>query len=477
MIWDCDISSILKEAEPNHLLSLSASRVISFDQTRAVNCLIYDPESRTCVTVYPTSSSLGLKRWSVKDLTVVCNFDNSHPSEMTCAVWDRLVSGKTEKNSSVLVTGDALGKICIWDIPESGSTPPLVPLRMISNAHQMSVSLLYVDPFKILSVDVSGVIRVWDLMTTKCIRAFNVPKNIRESEELRENKTVHLVCVGPYQVIAAIGNSIRSWNFDSFYAGQFSGKKKKDKFRSSSQSRIHGLPRSGSKLQSRSPRQQFLSEMREEISRVNEDREFEKLLIDRQTRQSIKFNGTSPGNKSGLTEEEMISYAMMLSMEENQGSDGKISSSYSKSIPMKSPSRHYNASSSRISSWNDRFKSDGWEEDDLDEDPDTAEYYSPSKSNSLDLDSSEWLSTSDGKRRLFYGMSRVTGSRRNSSSEGSFSSRHASGAAGILLRSPGLVPVDMRQGNVRVMPNVLNEGDGWDDEELQYVLEMSLHEK
>jgi hypothetical protein len=395
---------------------------------------------------------------------------------MTCAVWDRLVSGKTERNTSILVTGDSSGKVCVWEIPESGSASLLVPLRIISDAHQMSLSLLYVDPFKILSVDISGVIRVWDLMTTKCIRALNVPRNVREGEELRENKTVHIVCVGPYQVIAAIGNSIRSWNFDSFYATQFSGKKKKEKLRSPINLRAHGRPRSGSKLQSRSPRQQFLSEMREEISRVNEDLEFEKHLNDRQIRQSVKFNGTSPGNKSGLTEEEMISYAMMLSMEENQGNDLKINSSYSKSIPMKSPSRHYNASPSRINSWNDRFKSDDWEEDDWEEDPDTSEYYSPlKKSTSLELDSSEWLSTSDGKRRLFYGMNNASTSRRNNSSEGSTSSRHASGAAGILLRSPGLVPVDIRQGNVRSV--VVNGGDHWDDEELQYVLEMSLHEK
>jgi hypothetical protein len=311
-------------------------------------------------------------------------------------------------------------------------------------------------------------------MTTKCIRALNAPKNFREGEEIRESKTVHIVCVGPYQVIAAIGNSIRSWNFDSFYATQFSGKKKKDKLRSPINLRAHGRPRSGSKLQSRSPRQQFLSEMREEISRVNEDIEFEKYMNDRQIRQSVKFNGTSPGNKSGMTEEEMISYAMMLSMEGNQGNDSKTSSSYSKSIPMQSPSRHYNASPSRINSWHDRFKSDDWDEDDWEEDPHTSEYYSPSKSTSLDLDSSEWLSTSDGKRRLFYGMNNASSSRRNNNSEGS-SSRHASGAAGILLRSPGLVPVDMRQGNVRSV--AVNGGDQWDDEELQYVLEMSLHDK
>jgi hypothetical protein len=468
-----DISSVLKEAGSTHIPSVAPSRIVFFDINRAIKCLIYDPDSRSCLTVYPASSSVGLRRWSVRDSSIVCNFDNSHLSEMTCAVWDRLVSGKTEKNTSILVTGDTSGKLCIWEIPESGSESPLAPLRIISNAHQMSLSLLYVDAFKILSVDISGVIRVWDLMTNKCIRAFNVPRNVREAEELREHKTVHLVCVGPYQVIAAIGNSIRSWNFDSFYAGQFYGKKKRDKLRSPGHLPAPGLPRSGSKLQSRSPRQQFLSEMREEISRVNEDIEFEKYVNDRQIQQSIKFNGISPG-KSGLTEEEMISYAMILSVEENPGNDSKLSCSFSNSIPV-SPNRHYNASTSRINSWNDRFKSDDWDEDDSEKDPDTAEYYSPSRSNSLDLDSLDWLSTSDGKRRLFYGMNKATGSRRNSCSEGSISSRHASGAAGILLRSPGLVPVDMRQGNVRSV--MVNRDDGWDDEELQYVLEMSLQDK
>jgi hypothetical protein len=438
--------------------------------------LIYDPDSNTCLTVYPTSSAVGLKRWSVKDSSIVCSFDDSHSLEMTCAVWDRLVSGKTERNSSILVTGDKSGKICVWDIPESGSNTPLVPLKIISNAHPMSLSLLYLDPFKILSVDISGIIKVWDLMTSKCIRAFNVPKNSRDPEEINEQKTVHLVCVGPYQLIAAIGNSIRSWNFDSFYALQFSSKKKREKLLSPSHSRSAGGSRSSSKLQSRSPRHQFLTEMREEISWVSEDREFEKYKSEQQNRLSVKFNGLSPTNKSGLTEDEMISYAMMLSMEENEPNDGlKINASYSQSIPMKSPNRHYNASTSRINSWNDRFKSDEWEEND--EDPDTAAYYSPSRSNSLELDSSEWLSTSDGKRRIFYGMNMVTNSRRNGSSEPFYSSRHASGAAGILLRSPGLVPVDMRQGHVRVIGDSTNEDGGWDGDELQYVLEMSLHEK
>ena len=232
----------------------------------------------------------------------------------------------------------------------------------------------------------------------------------------------------------------------------------------------------------------------------------------RSTQQQALFNGSF--DRSSMTEEELVNYALMLSMDTASVPGGPIARS-SIEVPSRLPPsgsrRNSIQNSSNNSPRNSRpipspvdpskssprqFSRSGsswrneWDDDEEDEqaeahDLETSAFYSPrsydrSMENDWTMEAQE-LSTSGGKRRLFYGMSSGTSKNRTTSDQPS--SRYASSAAGILLRSPGLHPVSpgyrqtpSRQptGNVTVAQRPSAE---WDDEELQYVLELSMVEK
>jgi hypothetical protein len=216
-----------------------------------------------------------------------------------------------------------------------------------------------------------------------------------------------------------------------------------------------------------------------------------------------------------MTEEDLVNYAMILSMESTTNPGGptsgrlgvevpsrlppsgsrrnsiqnSINNSPRNSRPIPSPVDPSRSSPRQFSRSSSSWRNE-WDDDEEDEqveahDLETSAFYSPrsydrSMENDWTLEAPE-LSTSGGKRRLFYGMSSSTSNSRTTSNQPS--SRYASSAAGILLRSPGLHPVSpgyrqspSRQpmGNVTVAQRPSAE---WDDEELQYVLELSMLEK
>lgn len=532
LVWDLNVSSIISRtlpsgsstAGPPHSV-LQPSRVFMNSGGAPIKNLIYDPDSQSCLIVFNARSQAGIQRRKIKDGSVMTKFNNAHVSPVVCSVWDKLVSGATERNSSILVTGDQLGTICIWEIPESAgyADKELVPLRSIPAAHAFELAHIYLDPFKMVSVDVRGIIRVWDLMTTVCIRALN-SKRCRnreegENEPLVNAQTVNLIWAGPYQVIVCLGNSIKSWNFDPFQSLHLGNRKKKGRSVSRNHHHHGGNPaRASLRMQARSPRQQFLSEMREDIQQVAEEREYERQAGQQNAAALARMNGSLQDPRSGMTEDELVSYAMMISMEEQQqqqqgrgippagpGMPSRSGSSLGQSprsasawttplTPSRSSPRHGSSyNSQRCNSWHSRQAHNDWdddeEEDETQNDLETSNLYSPRHHHGrpleLDVDwdsSAAELSTSGGRRRLFYGMSTSGGSRSTTATSGpdNLHSRYASSAAGILLRSPGLYPQrasasqyggGQPQGNVStVSPN------NW-DEELQYVLEMSLHDQ
>ncbi|KAJ3290491.1 hypothetical protein HK104_006732, partial [Borealophlyctis nickersoniae] len=283
-----------------------------------------------------------------------------------------------------------------------------------------------------------------------------------------------------------------------------------------------------------------LLEIRDQVRDSHWEREYERQVEERRISQQSRLNGPSLALRDVLSEDELLNYALMVSMDEHEQTqadrdlqeaierskeavwdsgpsitDGTVASDSfpsrpiredgrpptapssaagsagSNPIPPASRSNHRARSrgstpnSSRRSSYRDSYISlDDWDDDIEDEHPDARadrELYTPPMRGEVSIDQSmNDLDLDDpavSQRRLVYGSSGRGGSWDGRSD---YSPRSGNGAAAeLLLRSPRLGPARGNQNRRRSSGNVVvAPRPEWDeDEELQYVLELSMVEK
>ncbi|KAJ3416746.1 hypothetical protein HDV05_000120 [Chytridiales sp. JEL 0842] len=313
--------------------------------------ILYDTACFHAVTVTRCSSAVGLKLWNIQSGLETCHFSSeAHKASINCAAWDRPSLGASDRRSSTLVTGDMDGRVCVWEIPESvvmagrpldlelaaaAQLPSIQPIRTL-NPHIACISALYIDPFKFITSAADGHVKVYDIVTGNMIRHLS----IRRGGELNQATTAPNIlarpssCVwgGEWRVIASVGSSVRSWDFkpEPSLGADMYGSAKKSK-RKSARSRFNANRERGQAEQNQqqqrpgsggrgrgvpSPRS-FQQELRSEIRATSMELRMEREQEMRAQQQRERVNGSLNGNM-GMSEEELINYAMMLSMEEDE---------------------------------------------------------------------------------------------------------------------------------------------------------------
>ncbi|KAJ3299766.1 hypothetical protein HK104_007220, partial [Borealophlyctis nickersoniae] len=180
VVWDFDISSVISQTiasiqhpQQHDPIATAPSRVLVNQSPSEIESLYYEGTASMAIVVGKTSSEAGLRCWQVAVGMPICTFASSHAVDITASAWDASTFGISERPVSILVTGDEVGTVCVWEIPAgapgTGSPPPVRPVRVI-DAHHSMIAQLSVDPFKFVSAAVDGSLKAFDVTSGKCIR-------------------------------------------------------------------------------------------------------------------------------------------------------------------------------------------------------------------------------------------------------------------------------------------------------------------
>ncbi|KAF7729024.1 hypothetical protein EC973_005055 [Apophysomyces ossiformis] len=214
------------------------------------------------------------------------------------------------KTTRLLVSGDTAGTICVWDgdaVSHEGRR--VRPLR-IFHGHLAPISALWIDAAKIVSGSDDGWIRIWDPLTGYNIKtlANKIPRRApidRNDVSLMRVKNIRC---NNYQGVATIGHEVKTWDFspDKQLLARRNLRPKSKAVSTGARGHLHHEIK------------QELRESREKLEQEKKEKELHEKKLKNLT-------------LSGLSEEEMIAYAVMLSQEESTAasSSGNESSSAS----------------------------------------------------------------------------------------------------------------------------------------------------
>ncbi|KAJ3053099.1 hypothetical protein HK097_005042 [Rhizophlyctis rosea] len=420
---------------------LPATRTFSTITSESLQSLHLDALNSRVLVIPNQCSPYPMQLFDVRCGTQQCTFLGGHLAKVTKSAWDKASLGASERGSSVLVTGDESGTVCLWEIPEQPKSGEIIrPLRVIE-AHQTSICQLRMDAFKIVTASIDGALKVFDVMTGRCLRTLEV-KHLKGGNygfnqgDVDQRRIARSLAIGDQYVIAGLGDHVKSWNFGSateIEAMTASKSPWKNRSSGGGQRGGGGSTPHRARLTNYTFKQQQL-EIRDQVRDVKWERDYQKEVEEHQKLQGRRMNGAwAAGAKAGddLSEEDMMKYAMMVSMEEHEQEESDRDLSLALRL-------------SQLETGGEGMKEHGGE--------------SWLSSRSEDLDN--WgLETGT---RYSYG---------SSASSREFSPRATNAAAELVLRSPRLAPMDRRQSSSKV--TVVQRPEWDEEEELMYALELS----
>ncbi|KAI8806629.1 WD40-repeat-containing domain protein [Cladochytrium replicatum] len=360
LIWDIDLTSLISNhaiVPPDQSNSgpvLIPTRTIVVRPTPPpgtdpappkIAALLWDPAISTAITISKALvSEGGVMRWNVRDGSQVGIFLLPNMGEkVNVGAWDRIEFGPNPTGSSYLVTGHEGGTIVQWlindkisddDAPparsssrlsiSSASSPrPSIanpsksivrPLRVLRLAHASPITHVVLDPWKIVSASQDGTVKVWDLLTGDGIRALLVRAVRAAGGGWHDDVARHAIgClwIGPHQVIATVGGSqIKTWNFQRRVTNTSAPGKRKD-MRNRARANANNARIRGAQ---QSQQQREYRDWRDEVRLTRDEMEAERRELHAQREHEAKLRGMS----LGLSDEELLSYALMVSMEEQE---------------------------------------------------------------------------------------------------------------------------------------------------------------
>lgn len=121
----------------------------------------------------------------------------------------------TARTTRVLVTGDDVGTLCLWNgdsMSEEGRS--IQPIRTLSG-HIAAISSIYIDACKIVTGSDDGWIYMWDPLTGDSINILGnkIPKNAPVDRSDVNIMRVKNIWCNDYQGVATIGHQIKTWDF------------------------------------------------------------------------------------------------------------------------------------------------------------------------------------------------------------------------------------------------------------------------
>ncbi|KAL7332298.1 hypothetical protein PS15p_204360 [Mucor circinelloides] len=199
------------------------------------------------------------------------------------------------KTTRLLVTGDDMGTVCLWngdDLNHDGYS--IKPIRILTG-HLVGISAIYIDACKIVTGSDDGWIYMWDPLTGANINTLGnkIPKHAPvDRTDMNVMRVKNLWC-NDYQGVATIGHQVKTWDFSP-------GKQ----FLSRRALKQKGKPCSN--VVRDRIRYEIGREVKESITKL----ESEKLERELEAKEINKLS------LGGLSDEEMLAYAMMLSEQE-----------------------------------------------------------------------------------------------------------------------------------------------------------------
>ncbi|KAL4215906.1 quinon protein alcohol dehydrogenase-like superfamily [Rhizopus microsporus] len=298
-----------------------------------VQSMLYDSETSMIIVAY--NGRTEVKKFNVNTGLCTASFNDGHfvGTTITCMQWDtspsylstldealkphpdskkkaniiHLTSPKSSgqntplstsvstKATRLLVTGDDLGVICLWngdEVSKDGQT--IKPIQILSGGHTVAISSIYVDAFKIVTGSDDGWIRMWDPLTGTNIHTLGnkIPKNAPIDRTDVDVMRVKNIWCNEYQGVATIGHQVKTWDFSP--RKQLLNKKQ--------------LKPKG-KFGNGNARDKYRYEIDQEVKDS-----IKKLEDEKKERQRHEMK-LSKLTLEGLSDEEMLHYALMLSQD------------------------------------------------------------------------------------------------------------------------------------------------------------------
>ncbi|KAJ3097333.1 hypothetical protein HDU97_004944 [Phlyctochytrium planicorne] len=308
----------------------------------AVTMILLDIQLSVAVTLSecegspPDFAPYSLRIWNIQErrearIRIGTNRGaEGHGACITAVQWDRLISGPTDRKTSILVTGDAVGRVCLWELSDTDllSTALLqkhpTPLRTIQ-AHPSAISTLQMDPFKLTTGSVTGSLKVFDITTFAQLQSLSLRKGAEVGAvHGQDRRSISFLWGGEWKLIAVANGSVRCWDFRNGGGNGVSvsgvGKAK----RRSARHRFDvarvaqrgggggGVNGAGRVISPKARVHDIRSELREYEEEVRAERRTEERREREERRVAERVNGVGSGR---LSEEELLHYAIMISME------------------------------------------------------------------------------------------------------------------------------------------------------------------
>ncbi|KAI9283255.1 quinon protein alcohol dehydrogenase-like superfamily [Sporodiniella umbellata] len=348
VLWSININQLLQEsrhqwdqvrrdkfAREVNEKKLKILPFVADNTTLHINTILYDSDTNTIVVSYTGHTEL--RKYCVD--TGVCKaiYGEGHSpgNSITCMSWDTSCSSTISleealkpkpknqrkgniihlssprssgqnspvqpflsgRSSRLLVTGDNMGVICLWDGNETNQDGKVRPVHTLSEGHMVAISSIYVDGFKVVTGSDDGWIRVWDPLTGTNIHTFGnkIPKNAPVDRSDMNIMRVKNIWCNEYQGIATIGHQVKTWDFSP--AKQLLNRR-------------HLLPKG--KGVSGNVRDRHRSEIGREMKESIQKLESEKKERQKHEQKISKLT------MEGLSDEEMLHYALMISQDDSQ---------------------------------------------------------------------------------------------------------------------------------------------------------------
>ncbi|KAI9208943.1 WD40-repeat-containing domain protein [Polychytrium aggregatum] len=538
-VWDIDADAIVKTESgphipPSRTFDLLQLGTIGPTRDVPVERILYDPtlpiaivftNQRGPESIYAINIQTGERRFTFST-------ESSEYGLTTAVAWDRQSCRRADnqKETSLLVVGDENGWVRMWELPDPSAEDSPGVLQPIRSkwCYRKPVVQVYLDNLKLVVASAEGSIEIMDAVSWSSIQMLNFRP--RPSRRFATDSISRLWVTSSRLVFARSGQ-VRVFNVDPAAIAAAKGKQK---------SRTKQLPITDGSVSKKSlqrgGRSVTHSEIRDEIEEAHIEREHQRRAVDQRLRMEQRFNGTL-AQGTDLTEDELLRLTLLMSMDERQTHehhDGDLTSALEMSLaeyqglreqesssmdgsqPLQSPrlsplhipegldlgqpvisDSASSSSSQRGPSSSRRRHRDSFDDDDDDDDDDEYENhgrginvsrqerleYSP-RTDSYDYRYWDNQHIDDGLENRGRTTIRMSGARSSSSKGGSSAASSSprleppagSAAADWFRLSPNLVPSSPRSASHIQVVSPRQQQQQTEDEELRYVLELSMRE-
>jgi WD40 repeat protein len=266
-----------------------------------------------------TSSRDGtLKVWSLED--DVCRSTlEGHLAAVDCFSW--------EPEHGWIVSGSQDGTIKVWKSHDDGRGDMYEVVRTLRGRDGDGIVNVQHDACNIAASSVDGYVTIWDIVSGECLKSLKCgsqdilsssrttiqPNRMMTTENLGDHQRRWPCILSDFRLIVAIGPRIQYWDFTPIKTTAIISHKLKPKFKDSVHRKKHH-------------HRHIMVDMREELQETQWAWENDRHTEETWRRLSRK------NNIDGLTEEELVQYATMLSLEEEKSSWGSVDASIGEDV-------------------------------------------------------------------------------------------------------------------------------------------------